>query len=442
VSYDMFNWECERRLVQYKRRDMKAVTGRLQQVCSILRHGEDHTVQTKFGGSVEKGAYAPGLSDVDALLIVNQSSLRNRPPAEVIAYIREVIQRHLPNNRVDTGKLAVTVGYRDRTEIQILPAIRTKGGFRIADPGSDEWSDVVYPERFVERLIEVNNARGGRVVPTIKLAKAIADCHVTRPSRKIKGHHLEALAIGAFGDYQGALDPKATLDRLFSYAMEAVMGPIRDSTGQSLQVTGISARRVHWSASGLRRISDRCGARSEPAGRRRSSTRFFVRGVEASARDSRLAPRLRQRRELGLSPRVRGNRSDSVALSFAIVPPSVAAMFSFPQSPQRRQADLQREEQGSFRLDTFPLADRFQYELVVVVADFDRVDRRRRRFVLHAVDQRLQVLLCELEFQLVHCHPLSPIACIQCMTKLQADLGVGRDFSRMHKQTALRSAPG
>ncbi|MCY4091428.1 MAG: CBASS oligonucleotide cyclase [Caldilineaceae bacterium] len=238
MSYDMFNRECERRLVQYKRRDMKAVSGRLQQVCSILRHEDDHAVQTKFGGSVEKGTYVPGLSDVDALLIVNQSSLRNGPPAQVIAYIREVIQRHLPNNRVDAGKLAVTVGYRDGTEIQILPAIRTQGGFRIAEPGSTGWSNVVYPERFVERLIEVNKARGGRVVPTIKLAKAIADCHVTRPSRKIKGYHLEALAIEAFGDYQGALDPKATLDRLFSYAMEAVMGPIRDPTGQTRHVDG------------------------------------------------------------------------------------------------------------------------------------------------------------------------------------------------------------
>ena len=32
---------------------------------------DDHIVQTKFGGSVQKGTYVTGLSDIDVLLIVN-----------------------------------------------------------------------------------------------------------------------------------------------------------------------------------------------------------------------------------------------------------------------------------------------------------------------------------------------------------------------------------
>ena len=40
-------------------------------------------VQTMFGGSVGKGTDVAGLSDVDALLIVNESSLVNRPPSDV-----------------------------------------------------------------------------------------------------------------------------------------------------------------------------------------------------------------------------------------------------------------------------------------------------------------------------------------------------------------------
>lgn len=238
MSYDEFNKECERKLVQYKRRNTKAVTRHLRGVCDILRHEDDHVVQTKFGGSVQKGTYVTGLSDVDVLLIVNQSSLKNRPPSKVMAYVRDTIQRRLPDNCVSAGKLAVTVSYADRTEIQILPAIRTTGGFRIAEPGSSKWSKVVHPERFVKRLIKVNNTNGGRVVPTIKLAKAIADCFIKRPCRKISGYHMEALAVGAFEDYQGALDPKAMLNQLFSYAIGAVMRPIEDSTGQSRQVDG------------------------------------------------------------------------------------------------------------------------------------------------------------------------------------------------------------
>ena len=82
---------------------------------------DDHVVQTKFGGSVQKGTFVTGLSDVDVLLIVNQSTLKNKPPSKVIAYVGDTIQRRLPKNPVNKGKLAVTVGYADKSEIQILP---------------------------------------------------------------------------------------------------------------------------------------------------------------------------------------------------------------------------------------------------------------------------------------------------------------------------------
>ena len=189
-------------------------------------------VQTKFGGSVQKATYVTGLSDVDVLLIVNQSSLKSKQPSMVIAHVRDTIKRRLPKNPVSEGKLAVTVSYADKTEIQILPAIRTIDGFRIAAPGSNKWSNVLHPGSFVERLIKVNNARGGRVVPVIKLAKAMADCFITQKERKISGYHMESLAIAAFTGYQGPLDPKAMLNRLFSHSTKAVMSPIKDSTGQ------------------------------------------------------------------------------------------------------------------------------------------------------------------------------------------------------------------
>ena len=185
VSDDNFNRYCEQLLVQYKRRNSNAVTRHLRGVCDILRHEDDHVVQTKFGGSVQKGTFVTGLSDVDVLLIVNQSSLKNNPPSKVIAYVRDTIKRNLPNNPVSAGKLAVTVSYADKSEIQVLPAIRTTGGFRIAEPGSRKWSNVVHSDRFADRLIEVNNACGGRVVPTIKLAKAMADCFIKDSSRKL-----------------------------------------------------------------------------------------------------------------------------------------------------------------------------------------------------------------------------------------------------------------
>ena len=233
---DRFNEYCEALLAQYTRKNTQTVTQRLESVCGFLRQ-EGDVVQTMFGGSVKKGTYVTGLSDVDVLLIVNQSSLVNQSPAKVIEYVRETIQHRLRQNTVSAGNLAVTVSYSDGTEIQILPAIRTNtGGVRIAEFGSTKWSNVARPDDFARKLAKVSTARDGRVVPVIKLAKAMADCFITRPSRKISGYHMESLAIDAFRDNQGPLDPKAMLVHLLGHSMDAVMSPIADSTGQSRYV--------------------------------------------------------------------------------------------------------------------------------------------------------------------------------------------------------------
>ncbi len=88
---DRFNEYCEGLLASYKRRNTKSVTRRLESLCGFLRHKGD-VVQTMFGGSVKKGTYVSGLSDVDILLIVNQSSLMNQPPEKVISYVRDTIR--------------------------------------------------------------------------------------------------------------------------------------------------------------------------------------------------------------------------------------------------------------------------------------------------------------------------------------------------------------
>ena len=267
---DRFNEYCETLLAEYTRRNTQTVTQRLQSLCEFLRQ-KGNVVQTMFGGSVRKGTYVTGLSDVDALLVVNQSSLVNQPPVKAIKYVRETIQHQLPQNTVSAGNLAVTVSYSDGTEIQVLPAIRTNsGGVRIANPGSNQWSNVARPDDFARMLAKVNTARDGRVVPTIKLAKALADCFISRPSRKISGYHMESLAIDAFKDYQGPLDPKSMLIHLLGHSMYAVKTPITDSTGQSTYVDenlGPEDSKLRERASTyfgqMRGKVSRCGSREE-----------------------------------------------------------------------------------------------------------------------------------------------------------------------------------
>ena len=186
---------------------------------------------------MEKGTYVSGLSDEDTLLIVNQSRLESQSPSEVIEQMQEVIQYHFRDIDVSAGKLAVTVTYANGPEIQILPAIRTNsGGVRIAEPGSSQWSNITRPEAFAEKLIEVNNAKGGRVVPVIKLSKAMADCFITSQNNKISGYHMESLAVDAFSAYEGPTDTKSMLIHFLGYSMRAVESPITDSTGQTRYV--------------------------------------------------------------------------------------------------------------------------------------------------------------------------------------------------------------
>ena len=237
MTDDRFNEYCEALLVRYNRRNTQAVTRHLESLCNILRQEGNHVLQTMFGGSVRRRTYVTGLSDVDVLLIVNQSSLANQPPARVIEYVRETIHARLRQNAVRAGNLAVTVNYSGGMEIQVLPAIRTNSdGIRIAEPGSTRWSNVVQPENFARKLTEVNQARNGRVVPVIKLAKAMADCFITRHDRKISGFHMESLAIDAFRNYQGPQDPRSMLIHLLTHSLTAVMRPITNSTGQSRYV--------------------------------------------------------------------------------------------------------------------------------------------------------------------------------------------------------------
>ena len=236
MTTDNFNRYCEELLVTYNKRKTAAVTRHLKSLCDFLREQGHTTVQTMFGGSVRRGTFVNGLSDIDVLLTVTNTSLANRPPKEVIAHVQETVQRRLPQNKVTAGRLAVTVEYADGAEIQLLPAIRRKSGVRIAEPGSMHWSNVVQPERFAEKLAKVNEAHNGRVILAIKLAKAMADCFISDPNKKISGYHMESLAIDAFQNYRGTEDPKAMLLHLFTHSMAAAMSPIKDRTGQSRHV--------------------------------------------------------------------------------------------------------------------------------------------------------------------------------------------------------------
>lgn len=185
-----------------------------------------------FGGSVSKHTYVDGLSDIDALVILNKSDLNGKSPEDVKNYFYTRLKESLPNTEIHRGKLAITIKYSD-SEIQILPAVRTESGIKIADQNSGKWASI-NPEKFTTCLTEVNKNVSMKLIPTIKMVKSIISN--LPENRQLTGYHVESLAVEIFKSYDGKKTTKSMLKHFFSEATDKVMSPIKDKTGQSRHV--------------------------------------------------------------------------------------------------------------------------------------------------------------------------------------------------------------
>ena len=257
-------------LRSYNDRDTQAISRHLQVLRDSLELTDGDVIRTLFGGSVSKHTAVNGLSDVDVLVVVNDSSLSGQLPAAVIQLMAQRIKQRLPQTSVSPGNLAVTVEYSDGIEIQVLPAIRTKSGVRIGDPEVNRWSRVLFPDRFARKLTRINQTHDGKVIPTVKLAKGLAAHSIRSDRDKISGYHLESLAIEAFRNYHGSHDLKSMLRHFIGFSSRAVKQPITDPTGQSRHVDEYmgpvgSARRQRASVSfqRMRQQFDSCKTRED-----------------------------------------------------------------------------------------------------------------------------------------------------------------------------------
>ena len=233
---DEINSWLRDQLKEYNDRDHEAVNRHIDNLRDALEQSESDVIRPLFGGSVQKNTSVEGLSDADVLLTINNSSLIGMKPRSVIKRMGALIRQRLPKTKIRLGALAVTVTYSDGIEIQLLPAIRRKDGVRIIDPARNQWSDVTYPNRFRANLTKVNQARGGQVIPAIKLMKGLASQVIENDDEKIQGYHMEAIAVEAFRKYRGPTDLRSMLIRFCESASEIVLDPIRDLTGQSRNV--------------------------------------------------------------------------------------------------------------------------------------------------------------------------------------------------------------
>jgi len=222
-------------LARFSDRDRDKIADRISEVQSCLSDTAE-VDRILFGGSVAKHTDISGLSDVDALVILDRQDLAGKPPNEVLQAFLKALEDKLPRQEVRSiakGRLAVTVTYDDDLEIQLLPALRTRQTIAIAGPDGRTWSDA-QPRVFERELIKLNERLNFALVPTIKLFKSIIS---TLPEQKrLTGYHVEALLVDAAKDYEGAKIPRTLLLHALNHAAQRVLKPLRDVTGQSRTV--------------------------------------------------------------------------------------------------------------------------------------------------------------------------------------------------------------
>jgi len=219
-------------LGQFNNRDTELIQQHITTILNALNDQIEGNILTKFGGSVNRHTHLNGISDVDALVILNNSELANRSPQEVIDYFYDVLTTRLPKTDIEKSGKTVTLHYADG-DIQLIPALRSKTGIKI--PDNNSWSTVIKAEAFRDRLSALNSALNNRLVPAIKLIKGIIAGFPERS--QLKGYHVESLAVEIFSKHTEA-EPilKDLVSSFFQKSAQLIQKPIKDVTGQSLFV--------------------------------------------------------------------------------------------------------------------------------------------------------------------------------------------------------------
>ena len=219
-------------LAEFNDRDVEGIQAVFRSVKQDLEDDIDGTVDLHFGGSIAKRTYVDGLSDVDALVLMDNTELKGQPPSELQHFLADRLRDRYGSGAVSVGALAVTLTHQGQ-EIQLLPALRDGSKFKVASYSGEGWSRID-PGGFAAALTKANKSMDGKLVPCIKLAKAVI---ATVPEqRRLSGYHTESLAVHVFKGYDGPKTSKAMLRHFFEKAPDHVKQPIMDSSGQSVHV--------------------------------------------------------------------------------------------------------------------------------------------------------------------------------------------------------------
>jgi hypothetical protein len=219
-------------LTEFNDRDTDAIGEILTDVSKELGQEFQLAVDLRLGGSVSKNTYVNGLSDIDALVLVDRKDVAGKTPSEIRHIFAQCLRSAYGPGKVREGELAVTLSARGH-EIQLLPAVREGDAFKIASPRAKEWSSI-RPRVFSDQLTRANRLMNMKLVPAVKIAKAIIA--KLPEQRQLTGYHIEVLAVSVFRGYAGPKTIKSMLQHFFDRLPDAIRTPRRDVTGQSIYV--------------------------------------------------------------------------------------------------------------------------------------------------------------------------------------------------------------
>lgn len=226
--------EFARLLSQYNSRNTQETAERLEEIKAALKEKIDGSFDTFFGGSVAKHTFVDGLSDVDSMLLIS-GAFAEKNPSAMLNKIADTLNAALGAGvEVSHGRVAVTVKYPDGSEIQLVPCLSSdEGKLKVPAWDSNAWSSID-PRQFRDGLTKRNEQCGGKLIPTLKLAKAV---NSTLPENaRLSGYHIESIGVAAFRGYDDEKTTVRMLPHFFKRASELVLSPMADRTGQSVHV--------------------------------------------------------------------------------------------------------------------------------------------------------------------------------------------------------------
>ncbi len=249
-------------LANYNYRDTNAIKSHIDVIIKAIQKEIVGTFNIVFGGSYQKYTYVDGISDIDSLVLLNNSELINKSPKEVLEYFRAMLKERFPESKIEIGKIAITIHFTDGNIIQLLPAVKSGEEFKISNSSGDNWSKIK-PRNFTDKLTETNKKNNDKMIPTIKVVKAINSYLPTR--KQLTGYHIESLAIEVFKVYSGEKNIKKMLQHFFESAKDLVKSPIKDKSGQSVYVDEYLGRKNSNERKQISIILDRISRRMKNA---------------------------------------------------------------------------------------------------------------------------------------------------------------------------------